>query len=70
MNKPKWYEERRREMDPDKCLEELRDLLCEINDTWRFHENSPMVEDVLDRFTALDGWLSEGGYLPKGWRQK
>lgn len=50
-------------MDPDKALAELREALQELAndpDAW---------EDVIEKFEALDGWLSKGGFLPKAWRE-
>lgn len=53
-------------MDPDKCLEELRGLVCELAERYDF---PLVVDELLERITALDGWLSEGGFLPKDWQK-
>lgn len=55
-------------MDPNECLAELRDYiqsektLSENGDAWEY------VDEIIDRFEALDDWLSKGGFLPSAWR--
>lgn len=49
-------------MDPDAALTELRDLTREP-DTHDEHQMSRTVELI----TALDQWLSAGGFLPAAW---
>jgi len=52
-------------MDPDKVLEEIRSLCQEAYET---SENSESTACMLAAaFTALDEWLVQGGFLPKGW---
>jgi hypothetical protein len=54
-------------MDPDDTLTELRALIG------LYHANLPEIdplttlEQVADYFTALDEWLSSGGFLPSEW---
>jgi len=51
-------------MDPDACLEEIRDVVAKIND------GVPGLATALAELVdALDEWLSKGGFLPKGWTQ-
>lgn len=56
-------------MDPDATLKALRDavarwLLAETNDS----EHAAAL-DMADAATALDGWLTSGGFLPDEWRK-
>jgi len=46
-------------MDPNATLTELRELLA---------DGTPEgAEMALERFEALDEWLSKGGYKPADW---
>lgn len=49
-------------MDPNETLRELRHLI-EINGEENFSE------EIAEKFTALDEWLSKGGFLPADWDQ-
>lgn len=58
-------------MDPNATLAELREL-CALYDSKSLHDNSDQAEmlaDIVEHVTALDGWLSRGGFLPDGWAQ-
>lgn len=46
-------------MDPDTTLNEIREL-CEDPDRDYF-------EIMVEKFQALDAWLSSGGFLPRSW---
>ena len=56
-------------MDPDQTLKEAREALANI----RGKAGVPpavvgaQVEQLIDAFEALDGWLSKGGFLPSEW---
>lgn len=50
-------------MDPDTCLEELRQLLGTKPDM----SLETLVNSVREKFDALDGWLKSGGFLPEDW---
>ena len=54
-------------MDPDACLEELRELVAAILS----HDGVAYPQDAADRlrelWAALDEWLERGGFLPTGW---
>jgi hypothetical protein len=57
-------------MDPDKALEELRDaarryVQAMMNADTRRMDAAGM--ELADGFTALDEFLSKGGYFPKAW---
>lgn len=59
-------------MDPNATLEELRKLATKINDgecesdTDHFVSSNRLAELAI----ALDGWLSNQGFLPKAWERK
>lgn len=47
-------------MDPTKCLAEIRELIA--------HDDpAEVAEPIVERFDALDGWMSKGGFLPRQW---
>lgn len=53
-------------MDPDKLLEEIRDLLEPAkDDLCRSCLNHGV--DLAEKFDNLDEWLSNGGFLPLEW---
>lgn len=58
-------------MDPDVCLERLRELIGELNDSGQKDDGGETYMDlaaqVADGFQALDGWLSAGGFRPRAW---
>lgn len=58
-------------MDPDQCLNEIRDLYEWIT---TMPTDSPSMADQADelaeKVNALDNWLSHGGALPKEWQTK
>lgn len=54
-------------MDPNTVLQDIRDLVSALEaDPTRFHA----VEELTERFTALDEWLSKGSFLPRDWERK
>lgn len=55
-------------MDPDKVLHELRELVAEATSE-SGAPRSDLASDIGDKFEALDGWLSSGGFLPGAWRE-
>lgn len=50
-------------MDPDLTLAQARTLIAEA------HETGSDFDDLRDLFVALDGWLSQGGFLPEDWKR-
>jgi hypothetical protein len=65
-------------MDPDEALKNAREALAQL----RAHQDNneapddasgdaflrlAAIEELVDAFEALDGWLSKGGFLPKDW---
>jgi hypothetical protein len=61
-------------MDPDEALREMRKLsetLIRCGDD-HIHLEA-YAEDVVrlaELVQAIDGWLSKGGFLPRGWESK
>lgn len=52
-------------MDIDACLSELLRLADDLLDT---EEGDATVIRCAELVKALDGWLSQGGCLPRKWR--
>lgn len=52
-------------MDPDETLRELRALAARVQAEQRMSQGD--VERGAELFSALDGYLSSGGFLPVGW---
>lgn len=50
-------------MDPDETLRWLRETFADGVE-W----DAETLDAVAERFRALDGWLSKGGFLPTAWR--
>lgn len=49
-------------MDPDKALEEIRELV-----EWHGKLGAFQVERLVELVAGLDGWLATGGFKPKAW---
>lgn len=58
--------EKRLAMDPNAALADIRDLLTALDADPKRHF---AVEELNEKFTALDGWLSKGGFLPREWEK-
>ena len=60
-------------MDPDKALEEIRDLCVAIrtlrDDPKSFGDCSCEADELVEYIEALDQWLSGKGFLPKDWNR-
>lgn len=58
-------------MDPNTVLAELRELIRHL--PFEVEEMGLVdldgANDIHEKFTALDGWLSKGGFLPADWQQ-
>lgn len=54
-------------MDPNVALREIR-LLIRQHRLIGLNDNG--FGQLVDRFEALDGWLSKGGFLPDEWDDK
>lgn len=54
-------------MDPNETLRRIRDLAEKINAKPAVHYLAAYAEELAEHVEALDGWLSKGGFLPRGW---
>lgn len=58
-------------MDPDACLERMRELIGEMNDAGALDDEGETFMDkaalFVEGFQALDGWLGSGGFRPRAW---
>lgn len=55
-------------MDPNESLRQLRISIAQYAE----HETLPTYDDVMttmNHLTALDEWLSKGGFLPDDWEK-
>ena len=50
-------------MDPNVTLEGLREAVY----NWRTSESCD-IEDTITLIESIDGWITNGGFLPKDWR--
>lgn len=61
-------------MDPNVTLDNLRDRvreLVELVDSGGHDAEylATLASEACDYFTALDGWLERGGFLPRQWME-
>lgn len=56
-------------MDPDETLKRLREALKVMDTTRSMNELMTASVVVLETMTALDEWITKGGYLPKDWKR-
>jgi hypothetical protein len=59
-------------MDPDETLRTIRDLVAQIRGgTIAIHETGKpqrfLGDELADHVTALDTWLTGGGFPPREW---
>lgn len=55
-------------MDPNKCLEMLRDMSVKSrNSNVPVSDRLELLDDLAAQFEALDMWIMRGGFLPDGW---
>jgi hypothetical protein len=55
-------------MDPDEALRNAREAVRRLNAD-EFEVDSGDAMALVEAFEALDGWLSEGGFLPAAWKR-
>lgn len=53
-------------MDPNMTLHELRELCGEAL-AESGNKRADLVDEIAERFDALDQWLSRGGFVPSAW---
>ena len=56
-------------MDPNKALEDVRDIIARIEDTDDVLPTFELAEQLAEIVGGLDEWLSRGGFLPDDWRR-
>jgi len=56
-------------MDPNKALKTLKEIVNQVNNE-EDNDVNDQLEDFVRHFDALDGWISNGGFLPKEWSVK
>lgn len=57
-------------MDPNVTLQELRALISEraqVDDAEGTGKRERLAEAIIERFEALDQWLTKGGFAPNDW---
>lgn len=64
---PRRLEEERLGMAPDATLEELR-LLMSDYDRHGLAVGQEAIDRMVELMTALDEWITKGGFLPADWR--
>lgn len=52
-------------MDPDAALARVRDAIRQL-----LNDPSDEVQELIDAWATLDGWLIGGGFLPRDWRTR
>ena len=60
-------------MDPNATLAEIRRLRLALTEAADGDSNDDEIElgqELADAFELLDGWLSNGGFLPRAWQPK
>lgn len=50
-------------MDPNTTLHEIREILDDCSCCWDDDTRSRLAE----KMTALDSWMSKGGFVPTDW---
>lgn len=59
-------------MDPDACLELIRDKCCEFSDASYSEDKEQLLliaDQLIDAITGMDNWLTHKGFLPKDWQR-
>jgi hypothetical protein len=55
-------------MDPNETLRQLRDLMVKLETGWD-HFSEDDVDELVEKWKALDEWLSSGGFHPREWKR-
>lgn len=55
-------------MDPDACLDEIRDIVIRFQNGISDAEASELADQLVGLVDGLDGWMTKGGMPPKEWR--
>jgi hypothetical protein len=51
-------------MDPNACLTEIRAAIAALEGP---DADLYDVQELVDKFRALDEWMTRGGFAPEGW---
>ena len=54
-------------MDPNTALADAREAVEDYENAGSLGSESDAAERLVTAFTALDTWLSRGGFLPTDW---
>jgi hypothetical protein len=54
-------------MDIDQALEDMREALADLDQATSISQESDAAERLATAATAIDTWLSKGGFLPAAW---
>lgn len=59
-------------MDPNETLNEIYDAISDFEkeDGMAPESRDILASVIVEKFIALDGWLSVGGFLPTKWRDR
>jgi hypothetical protein len=56
-------------VDPSTTLAEIRDLVLKINVTTSVVERARLGEELAEKVSILDTWMSLGCFLPEPWER-
>lgn len=54
-------------MDPNETLSLIRARVADIEEGAEDISREEAVSELVELVTALDGWMSRGGFLPSDW---
>jgi len=54
-------------MDPDQTLTDLRDIAAKMNEGMYVPALMAAAHELMEKFQALDEWISNGNATPKDW---
>lgn len=54
-------------MDPDQTLTDLRDISAKMAEGMYVPALMAAAHELMEKFQALDEWMSKGGFAPKDW---
>jgi hypothetical protein len=57
-------------VDPDETLDQMRQAVDEYENASTLGLEAEAAERLIERFVALDEWLSGGGFAPADWRHE
>jgi hypothetical protein len=57
-------------MDPNETLKKIRELLKVVFNNMEDFQMPQVAIDLADEVTALDSWITSGGFLPDAWKPR